>query len=141
MAGVLLQRQGAQAWTVLKPLLRVALGVAIATGVLVSLSCFVFGVDAWGEWLRKVQALDRDNHVNNIAFRTYVEGDKKVWAAACAGSLARLLLVLRRASMARAAAWGVALIPIIFNPANDCIHSAFLLVTLEDERHTGHGGR
>lgn len=132
----LLQRRGGQAWTVLKPLLRVALGVAIASLVLVGLSCFFFGVEAWGEWLRKVQTLDRDNHLNNIAFRTYVAGDKTVWAATCAGTLAMLLWVLRRASMARAAAWGVALIPLIFNPANYYLHSAFLLVTLAGERRT-----
>ncbi len=136
---LLLQRRGAEAQQVIKPLLRVALGVLIASVVLVGLSIAVFGADAWMEWLHKVQTLDRDNHLNNISFRTYINSDKKVWAAACVASLLVLLLTLRRASPVRAAAWGVALIGIIFNPANYYLHSIFLLVTLAAERHTSHG--
>ena len=33
----------------------------------------------------------------------------------------------------------MALIGIVFNPANYYLHSAFLLVTLAGERHTSHG--
>jgi len=51
-------------------------------------------------------------------------------------ALGALLLVLRRASLARAAAWGVALVPIVFNPANYYLHSMFLLVVLAAE-HAG----
>lgn len=136
---LLMQRRSAEARAVIKPLLQVALGVVLASVVLVGLSIVVFGADSWTEWLHKVQTLDRDNHVNNIAFRTYVSADKRVWAAACLGALLTLLVTLRRASLARAAAWGVALIAIVFNPANYYLHSAFLLVTLAAERHTSHG--
>jgi hypothetical protein len=136
---LLLQRRTVEAREVVKPLLRVAAGVLIASVVLVGASIVVFGADAWLEWLRKVQTLDRDNHLNNISFRTYISNDKQAYWVACLGSLLLLLVTLRRASMVRAAAWGVALIGIVFNPANYYLHSAFLLVTLAGERHTSHG--
>lgn len=138
---MLLQHQPRAAWGVAKPLLRVAMGVAIASVVLVGLSIVVFGADSWTEWFHKVQVLDRDNHLNNIAFRTYLSIDKKAWYAAVGCSLLGLMFVLRRASPARAAAWGVALVPIVFNPANYYLHSAFLLVTLAGEAPVASGLR
>lgn len=134
---LILQKQTAKAVDAARPLLRVVLGVGLASVVLVGLSIWVFGADAWTEWLRKVQTLDKDNHLNNISFRTYINVDRQVWMAMCAGSLLTLLVMLRRASLARAAAWGVALVPIVFNPANYYLHSAFLLATLAAE----HGGK
>lgn len=119
--------------------LRIALGVAAASVTLVGLSVAVFGVDAWTEWFRKVQLLDRDNHLNNIAFRTYISVEKSHWRVALAGSLLLLAWTLRRASLARAAAWGVALIAIVFNPANYYLHSAFLLVALAGEQRAQRG--
>jgi hypothetical protein len=130
----LVQGQRQRVREALKPLLRVVLGVGVASLVLVGLSVVIFGADSWTEWLRKVQALDRDNHLNNISFRTYISIDKGVWVATVVGSLGALLVVLRRGSLARAAAWGVALVPIVFNPANYYLHSMFLLVTLAAER-------
>lgn len=113
-----------------RPLLRVGLGVIIASVVLVGLSVAVFGGDAWLEWLRKVRTLDRDNHLNNIAFRTYVLDGKPAWAAAVVASVSLLFFVLKRSELWRAATWGVALLPIVFNPANYYLHSMFLLVLL-----------
>ena len=136
---LLLQKRTREARETFKPLFTVALGVLVASVVLVGLSIAVFGADSWIEWLNKVRTLDKDNHLNNISFRTYINTDKKAWYAACVGSLMVLLVTLRRASLARAAAWGVALIGIVFNPANYYLHSAFLLVTLAGERHTSHG--
>lgn len=136
---LLLQRRPLEARQTFKPLFTVALGVLIASVVLVGLSIAVFGADSWIEWFNKVRTLDKDNHLNNISFRTYINTDKKAWYAAVIGSLAVLMITLRRASMVRAAAWGVALIGIVFNPANYYLHSAFLLVTLAGERHTSHG--
>ncbi len=138
-AKLLLQKRAVEAREVIKPLLTVVLGVVVASVVLVGLSIVVFGADSWTEWLHKVQTLDKDNHLNNISFRTYINTDKKAWYAAVLGGLALLLVTLRRASLVRAAAWGVSLIAIVFNPANYYLHSAFLLVTLAGERHTSHG--
>lgn len=131
---LLLQKEKQRAIDAVKPLLRVVMGVGIASVVLVGLSIVVFGADAWTEWLRKVQTLDRDNHLNNISFRTYISVDRQVWLATMGVSLVALFVVLRRASLERAAAWGVALVPLVFNPANYYLHSAFLLVTLAAER-------
>ncbi len=114
----------------MKPMFRVVLGVVIASVVLVGLSVAVFGADSWSEWLRKVRILDRDNHLNNIAFRTYIVDGKPAWAAACVASISLLFFVLRRSSIWRAAIWGVALLPIVFNPANYYLHSMFLMVML-----------
>lgn len=129
----------AEAWRATWQLRRVALGVVVASVVLVGLSVWVFGADAWLEWLRKVQTLDKDNHVNNLSFRTYVSNDKTAWRLAAGGGLLVLLAALRRASLARAAAWGVALVPLVFNPANYYLHAAFLLVTLAGEREAPRG--
>ena len=136
---LLLQRKPLEARHAVKPLLRVALGVIAASVVLVGLSIVVFGASSWVEWLHKVQTLDRDNHLNNISFRTYISVDKRAWAAAVVGTLLVLLVTLRRASLARAAAWGMALIGIVFNPANYYLHSMFLMVVLAAEHHTSHG--
>ncbi|MFZ5439813.1 MAG: hypothetical protein ACOZQL_07375 [Myxococcota bacterium] len=138
---LLLQHRRAEAWATLKPLMRVALGVLVTSVVLVGLSVLVFGTDSWVEWLRKVQTLDKDNHVNNISFRTYINTAPWAHKAAIVGALAMLVVALRRASPARAAAWGVALVPIVFNPANYYMHSAFLLVTLAGEQRSAVGPR
>ncbi len=134
---LLRERRRKEAWVALKPLARIAFGVAAASAVLVAVSTSVFGAEAWVEWLRKVQILDRDNHLNNISFRTYISTDKTVWVLACLGSIVALFVALRKASWTNAAAWGIALIPLVFNPANYYLHSAFLLVTLA----SGHSKR
>jgi hypothetical protein len=127
-------RRVMEAWRATWQLRRVALGVVVASVVLVGLSVLVFGADSWVEWLRKVQTLDKDNHVNNLSFRTYVSLDPTVVRATTVGTLLALLVALRRAPLARAAAWGVALVPIVFNPANYYLHAVFLMVTLAGER-------
>ena len=121
-------------WPVVRPWIgtvaRVVIGVVVASVVLVGLSSAVFGAGAWAEWLRKVRTLDRDNHLNNIAFRTYIAEGKPAWAAAVVASVSLLFFVLKRSTPWRAAVWGVALLPIVFNPANYYLHSMFLMVLL-----------
>ncbi|MGV3625209.1 MAG: discoidin domain-containing protein [Archangium sp.] len=130
----LIQGRRADALASAKPLLKVALGVLIASAVLVGFSTWMFGVDAWTEWLRKVQTLDKDNHLNNISFRTYVSDNRIAWRIVVPTSALLLFFMLRRATMHRAAAWGVALLPVVFNPANYYLHSMFLMVTLAAEQ-------
>ncbi|HEY1086054.1 MAG TPA: hypothetical protein VGE37_00110, partial [Archangium sp.] len=136
---LVLQRRFSELKTQLAPLWKVILGVVVASVVLVGLSTLVFGADSWTEWLRKVRILDRDNHLNNIAFRTYISVEKKHYVAMVIGSVVALFFTLRNAAASRAAAWGVALIGIIFNPANYYLHSAFLFVVLAAEQHVSHG--
>jgi hypothetical protein len=90
-------------------------------------------VDAWPEWLRKVQLLDRDPHMNNVALRTWVTTSKAQWAVAVLAGFAVSFAVLRRATPQVAAAWGIALVPIVFNPANYYLHATCFLVVLADE--------
>jgi hypothetical protein len=111
-----------------------ALGAVVATVVLGTVSIVVFGAEAWAEWLRKVALLDRDGHLNNIAVRTYLTTTKGEWLAVVVFAVALLIVVLRRARLEEAAAWGVALVPIIFNPANYYLHAMFILVVLAGER-------
>jgi len=138
---LLLQKKGSEALAASKPLLRVALGVVLASAALVGLSIEVFGFEAWTEWLRKVQILDRIPRVNNLAFRTHINPDKLAWVAACAVSMLALFWALRRASLPRAAVWGVALVPIILNPSGYFLHCFFLLTTLAAERPSAEGPR
>jgi len=113
---------------------RVVLGAAAATAVLGALSVAVFGVDAWAEWVRKVGLLDKDNHVNNLAVRTWVTSSREGWLAVAIASVALVAAVVRRAKPEVAAAWGVALVPVVFNPANYYLHAVFLLAVLAEER-------
>jgi hypothetical protein len=115
---------------------QLVLGAALATAVLVTVSIAVFGVGAWPEWLRKVQLLDRDGHLNNIAVRTYLTATRGQWLAVVTVALAAIFVVVRRERAAQAAAWGVALVPVVFNPANYYLHAMFLLVVLARESAT-----
>lgn len=137
----LLRGQRDEALRIAKPWLRVIAGVAIASLVLVGLSVWVFGAASWVEWLHKVQTLDKDNHLNNISFRTYIDSAQHHSRYASVVAVALLAFFLRRSSLERAAAWGVALLPLVFNPANYYLHSAFLLVTLAAEHPTALGPR
>ena len=116
---------------------RVVLGAAVATAVLVGASVAVFGADSWAEWLRKVGLLDRDNHVNNLAVRTWVTSTREAWLGVVLASVALVTVVVRRAKPEVAAAWGVALVPVVFNPANYYLHSVFLLPVLAEESRLG----
>jgi hypothetical protein len=112
---------------------QVLVGAAAAGVVLGGLSVAVFGVDAWTEWLRKVALLDRDAHMNNVAVRTWVTATRGQWLVAVAVGFAVTLVALRRATPQVAVAWGIALVPVVFNPANYYLHAVFFLVVLADE--------
>lgn len=112
---------------------RVVLGAAVATALLVGVSTAIFGVEAWAEWVRKVGLLDRDNHVNNLSVRTWVTSSRAGWAAIVVASLGLVAMVVRRARPEVVAAWGVALVPVVFNPANYYLHSVFFLAVLAEE--------
>ncbi len=124
----------ARAWALKqRDFFNLAVGALGATLVLGTLSIAVFGAGAWAEWLRKVSLLDRDGHLNNIAVRTYLTTTHSQWLAVVLFSIALLVVVLRRAPLEEAAAWGVALVPIVFNPANYYLHAMFILVVLARE--------
>jgi hypothetical protein len=131
------RRRGGFAWgpwlRAQRPLLEAAAG-ALALGVLlVTASVLLFGADAWTEWLRKVSLLDRDNHLNNLAVRTAVTATRAQWLAVVVAASLVVVASLRRASPAVAAVWAVALVPVVFNPANYYLHAVFLLPVVAGE--------
>ena len=117
-----------------KTLLRVALGAAVVGGLLVAVSTAIFGVEAWTEWLHKVSLLNRDNHVNNIALKTYVFPDERVWRLAAAMLVGVVMFAARKLPLDEAAALGITLIGVVFNPANYYQHVVFALVVLGREK-------
>jgi hypothetical protein len=118
----------------LTPFVRIALGAVLTSGVLCLLSVAYFGFEIWPEWLHKVALLDGSGHVNNIAVRTWILTERtNAWLASAVVVLA-LFWALRNASPATAAAWGVGLLPFVFNPANYYLHAVYILVVLVGEK-------
>lgn len=118
-------------------LFRVALGAGTATGALVGLSVIVFGASAWTEWFHKVALLNSGNYINNLAVKTLLAANVWAWGVTVVGSCLLVVFVARRAPLFEAAAWGVTLLPVVFNPANYYLQSVFLLVVLADEQRDG----
>ncbi|MEW5739510.1 MAG: hypothetical protein AB1938_11320 [Myxococcota bacterium] len=126
--------------------LQVALGAAVFGAVLFGLSVGMFGASAWSDWWRKVSMLNADGHLNNLAVKTYVVAGGWGYRAVVVGSLLAVAFAVRRAPLVEAAAFGVVLLPIVFNPANYYLHAVFLLVVLgrevrEEPLSTPIGGR
>jgi len=127
-----------------KPLLKVYAGAAIASVVLFLFSSLLFTFDAWTEWLAKVRLLDRDPHVNHISWRALVAGSDHdqlrilnarmpVFVAGIAVAVGAVMAVGRSQRLYHAAAMGLLLIPMIFNPANYYAHFVFVLPVLACE--------
>lgn len=113
--------------------MRLFWGAAAATLILGVLATLAYGPQSWAMWLHKVAILDRDNHLNNIATRTYLSSGPAGAVAWGVGGLIATYFAARRAPPEIAAAWGVALVPLVFNPANYYLHCFFLLVVLARE--------
>lgn len=114
--------------------LRVALGAAVFGGALFLASLAMFGPSAWTEWYRKVSMLNADGHLNNLAVKTYVVAHKVGYPVVVLASVLAVAFAVRRAPPVEAAAFGVVLLPVVFNPANYYLHAVFLLVVLGRER-------
>ncbi|GMU62317.1 MAG: hypothetical protein AMXMBFR34_40800 [Myxococcaceae bacterium] len=114
--------------------LHVALGAAVFGALLFGVSAVMFGPSAWIDWWRKVSMLNADGHLNNLAVKTYVISGGWGYKAVVLASLVLVAFAVRRAPLVEAAAFGVVLLPIVFNPANYYLHAVFLLVVLGRER-------
>ncbi len=114
---------------------RVYKGVALWGGFLFTVSTLMFGPRAWVEWLRKVAILNRDGHVNNLAVKTWLVQDPTAWLVVAVLATAVVLFVSRKLPLSVAAAMGVVLLPVVFNPANYYLHVVCGLAVLarEDE--------
>ncbi len=117
-------------WGVIRSL---ALGAGGFGALLFAASSWVFGVDAWAEWLRKVSLLNAGGHLNNIALKTYVVGEPVAALVVTGVVLALTFFALREAPLDEAAAFGTALVGVVFNPANYYLHCLFILVVLGRE--------
>ncbi len=113
------------------PLRGVLVGAGVWGSVLFISSSLMFGFDSWLEWLHKVSMLNAAGHVNNIAIKTYVVPQHVAWVVTCIIVLGAVLFSLRDAALDQAAAFGTALIGIVFNPANYYLHCLFVLAVLE----------
>lgn len=125
---------------------QVALGAAVFGGLLFLVSVAMFGASSWTEWWRKVSMLNADGHLNNIAVKTYVVSGGWGYYAIVLATLVGVVVAVRRAPPVEAAAFGVVLLPVVFNPANYYLHAVFLLVVLgrevrEAPEETPVGGR
>ncbi|MFL5319539.1 MAG: hypothetical protein ACJ790_07765 [Myxococcaceae bacterium] len=119
-----------------RPFLRIALGALGATVVLVGASLLMFGASAWAEWLHKVLLLNGSGHVNNIALSQLVVERTALKLIGVALTL-WVLIAVRRSPLDEAAAFGAALVGIVFNPANYYLQCLFLLAVLGRERDGG----
>lgn len=112
---------------------RVCFGAAVIGGALLALSTLVFGVSAWVEWFHKVALLNAQGHVNNISLSSsslFKPGATKVIGLAFT---ALTLFAVRKSPLDEAAAFGTALVGVVFSPANYYMHCLFILVVLGRE--------
>jgi hypothetical protein len=127
-----------------------ALGCAVVVFIFSSL---VFDVQAWGEWLKKVQILDHDPHVNDVSLRAVVAGVNHLQLVSL-GQRAPLhfglialfgffvVVAVRNKPLDQAAAIATVMIPMVFNPANYYAHFIFVLpvIALESARKDSASG-
>ena len=102
-------------------------GVVAASAVLLASSVALFGFDIWLEWWHKVSLLNAQDHINNIALRTWITGIGKGHLVIAASITLGVMALTRRMPPASACALGVLLVPIVFSPANYYLHAVFLL--------------
>jgi len=111
---------------------RVVVGVAVVSAVLITWSGLEFGFAAWPDWLRKV-ALLSGGHPNNIALGNAVPtpwllGVTAVLFTGCT------VYAIRDSPLDEAAAFGAVLVGIVLQPANYYMHCLFVLAILGRER-------
>ncbi|MEZ4226423.1 MAG: hypothetical protein R3B13_36090 [Polyangiaceae bacterium] len=144
------EKRGLPSWAEFRraqaPFLRVALAATLTVLGLMLVSSLVLSFDAWGEWLHKVNLLNRDPHVNHVSWRGLVAGPDgehiRIWRgrmplyiAGVALYAGLIILAARRRSYAAVAALGLIMIPVAFHPANYYIHFIFLMPLIAVERH------
>ncbi|HMI88266.1 MAG TPA: hypothetical protein VK550_29485 [Polyangiaceae bacterium] len=127
-----------------RDLVRIVAGAAICVLVAGLVSSFVFSFGAWGDWLRKVAALDHDPSTNETSLRAFIAGtggDQQVilrnrwplYTLALAIPSLSVLWSARRRRPDQTAVIALLLVPIIFNPANYYLHYVCLLPLLANE--------
>ena len=127
-----------------RDLVRIVAGAAFCVAVAGLVSSVVFSFGAWGDWLRKVAALDHDPSTNETSLRAFIAGSggdqqailRNRWptyALAIAIPSLAVIWSARRRRPDQMAVLALLLVPIIFNPANYYLHFFCLLPLLADE--------
>jgi hypothetical protein len=127
-----------------RDLVRLVAGAAICVVVAGLVSCVVFSFGAWGEWLRKVAALDHDPSTNETSLRAFLAGTggdqqailRNRWPIYTLSLAIPSLAVIwsgRRRRPDQMAVIALLVVPIIFNPANYYLHFFCLLPLVADE--------
>jgi hypothetical protein len=127
-----------------RDLVRIVIGAAICVIAAGLVSSFVFSFGAWGDWLRKVAALDHDPSTNETSLRAFIAGtggDQQVilrnrwllYTLALAIPSLSAVWAARGRRPDQAALLALLLVPIVFNPANYYLHFFCLLPLLVNE--------
>jgi hypothetical protein len=136
-----------------RDLVRVVAGAAICVIVAGLVSSLLFSFGAWGDWLRKVAALDHDPSTNETSLRAFIAGtgnDQQIilrarwvlYALSLAIPSLAVIWSARRRRPDQMAVIALLLVPVIFNPANYYLHFFCLLPLVADElRVSADGGR
>jgi hypothetical protein len=123
---------------------RMFLGATACVVVLGLVSSFIFSFGAWGDWLRKVAALDHDPSTNETSLRAFIAGtgvDQQailrarwpVYALSLAVPAFAVVYASRGRRPDQMAVLALLLVPIIFNPANYYLHFVCLLPLVSDD--------
>lgn len=127
-----------------RDLVRIVAGAAFCVAVAGLISSVVFSFGAWGDWLRKVAALDHDPSTNETSLRAFIAGtggDQQailrnrwpIYALTLAVPSLAVIWSARRRRPDQMAVLALLLVPIIFNPANYYLHYFCLLPLLSDD--------
>ena len=127
-----------------RDLQRLVLGTAVCAIVAWLVSSFVFSFDSWGDWMRKVTALERDPSTNETNLRAFIAGTGSdqhaillarwpLYALAIALPSVAVIAAARRRRPDQMAVIALLLVPVVFNPANYYLHFVCLLPLVSDE--------
>jgi hypothetical protein len=127
-----------------RELIRIVAGAAACVIIAGLVSSFVFSPGAWGDWLRKVAALDHDPSTNETSLRAFIAGTAGDQQAILRARWPLYALSIALPSMAvvfaargrrpdQSAILALLLVPIVFNPANYYLHFFCLVPLLGDE--------
>ena len=127
-----------------RDLVRLVVGTAVCALVAWLVSSFVFSFGSWGDWLRKVKALEHDPSVNETNLRAFIAGtgnDQQailrarwpIYALLLALPPLVVIAAARRRRPDQMAVIALLLVPVVFNPANYYLHFVCLMPLVADE--------
>jgi hypothetical protein len=121
-----------------KPTFVAGLSSVLTVAILVLLSGLVLGFSSWGEWVKKVDLLDAEPHVNPISLKTVIAGTEDarerilrarmpLYITAVVVYVGAMAIAARKKRLEQAAALGLIFLPIFMFPANYYLHVVMLM--------------